>query len=110
MFKINEKNEIKLTRGDNAEFNIILTDETNADYILDGGDVVTFSVKENIQDPAPILQKSVYGKTTFELLPEDTREMDFKKYIYDVQINTHDGKVYTVVPPTAFFVLEEVTV
>ena len=110
MLKINTKNEISLTRGDSAEFTVSLTDDTNADYIMNEADFITFSVKENISDKAPILQKTVYGKTTIEILPTDTAGFEFKKYWYDVQLNTSEGKVYTVVVPTALYITEEVTV
>lgn len=110
MFKINQKNEISLTRGDNAEFTVVLTDETNSDYTLNGADIITLSVKENINDSFTVLQKAYYGTSKIEIEPEDTRGLSFKKYVYDIQLNTHDGKVYTVVPPSAFYVLEEVTV
>ena len=43
------------------------------------------------------------------VLPEDTHELPYKIYKYDVQLTLADGFVDTIIPPTDFIVKEEVT-
>jgi hypothetical protein len=79
-------------------------------YTVQNDDVLTLTVKKDITDTEPIIEKKVTGNTTFHLEPKDTTGLNFGKYKYDVQINTAEGEVYTIISPTAFEILAEVTV
>lgn len=111
-------NNIKLTRGDTAYIEVpinVETDEGSAPYILDPDDTLTLSVKKKIKDEETLLQKVVKGSSTIHFMPDDTKEMDFGTYIYDIQLTTSSGDIYTVIGPTesetpSFRVLGEVTV
>ena len=43
-----------------------------------------------------------------KISPDDTKNLDYGQYFYDVQVTMANGDVATVIPPTAFNILEEV--
>lgn len=112
MFKIYEDNSIELIRGDSAEFDIeviLVVDEDTDEqepYVIEAGDVLVFTVKKSPYDSAYAIQKTGDQIT---LDPDDTKNLPFGLYWYDVQL-THDGDVVdTIIPPTVFRLLKEVT-
>lgn len=110
MLNITE-NRISLTRGDTAYLDIEVKIDGNA-YELQEDDTLTLTVKKKPSDTdsEPILiQKVIYGETLFHIEPSDTAELPFGKYKYDVQLNKANGDVFTIIEPTLFIVLEEVT-
>ena len=103
-----EGNTIRLTRGDTAYLEFPLKTEVG-EYVMVSNDTLTLSVKKNTKDTEYIFQKVITGTNTFHIEPNDTTDLSFGKYTYDVQINTADGDVFTVIPPSTFEVLNEVT-
>ena len=103
-----EGDSIKLTRGDTAYLDIPLA-TTNGEYVMSSTDTLTFSVKKNTRETEYIFQKVIEGSNTFHIEPADTAALTFGKYMYDVQLNTTNGDVFTVIPPSTFEVLAEVT-
>ena len=101
-----EGTTIKLTRGDSAEFDINIFDAGGNPYELQEGDKVEFTVKANVYTDKILIQKT---GTHIIILPEDTTSLSYYKYVYDVQITLHDGTVDTIIPPSTFEVLSEVT-
>jgi hypothetical protein len=101
-------NTIKLTRGDTAYLQIPLA-TTDGMYQMDLTDTLTFSVKKKTSDTDYIFQKVVNGEDTIHIEPTDTASLTFGKYVYDIQLTTNNGDVFTVVPPSTFEVLTEVT-
>ena len=99
---------IRLTRGDTAYLTIPLTANEGV-YEMSSADTLTLSVKKNTRDYEYLLQKVVKGFNTFHIQPDDTAELSFGKYTYDVQLNVSNGDVFTVIPPSTFEVLAEVT-
>lgn len=74
-------------------------------YLLDEGDTVYFTVNSELEKPEPLIQKVV---TTFEnhkavirLTTTDT-DIPVGTYYYDVEVNTADGRVDTVMGPSKF--------
>ena len=111
MLTVDKDNAIHLTRGDTARLLLssVVNLVTGKEYILSADDTVTFTVKKTVYDTAPAVQITVPGGAAIHIKPEDTKEMAFGNYLYDVQLTTADGDVYTVIPPTKFEVLKEVT-
>lgn len=103
-----EGNTIRLTRGDTAYITVPLTTDDGV-YEMHPTDTLTFSVKKNTREYNYILQKVVNGTNAFHIQPDDTAKLDFGKYTYDVQLNVNNGDVFTVIPPSMFEVLAEVT-
>lgn len=105
-----EDNIIKLTRGDTAKFSVSVTNDLfGEDYVVSPEDKFTLTIKKRVKDEVYLLQKIVFGTTFFHIKPEDTQDFSFGKYVYDVQLNTSDGDVYTIIEPSTFEILSEVT-
>ena len=111
MLIVDKDNTIHLTRGDTARFSIgrIVNTVTNTNYTPTAEDTVTMTVKKTVLDAAPCVQLIVPGGEALHIKPEDTKALAFGKYVYDVQLTTVDGDVYTIIPPTPFELLKEVT-
>lgn len=107
MFKIENK-KIQITRGDTGMFTLSLSqDGQEYDY---SSDAVVLTVKKNVYTTETVMQKHIsYGENVV-IEPSDTAELDFGDYVYDVQVKTPGGIVDTVIPPSTFSVLPEVTV
>lgn len=109
MLYIDDKT-IKLTRGDTARLTVpIINLANNGEYTMESGDILYFTVKKTAKDSDFLFQKSVTGSNSIHIRPEDTADLSFGKYKYDVQLTTATGDVYTVIEPSAFEVMEEIT-
>lgn len=101
---------VQLTRGDTARLSVNITNETSQkEYVMDETDTLIFTVKRTVKDADAMLQKKVVGSPCFHIEPSDTSSIPFGKYKYDVQLNKENGDVYTVIEPTTFEILPEVT-
>lgn len=110
MFNIHDNGRISLTRGDSARLNVsIINDVTKTEYTISENDVLKLTLKKSIKDSVPALQKEIRGSSMFYIRPDDTSRLDFGKYKYDVEITTSTGDVYTVIGPSEFEILQEVT-
>lgn len=105
MFKIEEQT-IYLTKGDSAYIRVKVEPDS---YIAHEGDTITLSVKKKITDSGYAFQKVVAAGEVIHIIPEDTKNLDCGKYIYDVQLSTSYGDVFTIVEPSSFYIREEVT-
>lgn len=105
-----ENNAIYLTRGDSASLEIRITRADGTVYFPAEGDELTFTLKRSVRDEESIISKKASADGKISIEPSDTAGLAFGEYRYDVQLNTKEGKVYTVVEPDSFFVCEEVTV
>ena len=111
---------IYLTRGDTAYLSVNLSYygskcENKVFEFLDG-DEIYLTVKDSVDVEEFLFQKKlVYddisnlGEILFKIIPSDTNNLDFKKYVYDVEIKTFDGDIYTIIPPSIFEIRPEVT-
>ncbi len=109
MLNVLENGEIKLTRGDTARLTVNITNDSGEAYEIQNGDELTLSLKKTVKDDETVMSKTIKGSDTFHIEPKDTSDLKFGKYIYDVQLTTSDGDVYTVIPPSTFEILTEVT-
>lgn len=104
-----EDGVISLTRGDTAYLSLNLTNNGEP-YEFKDGDTVTLTVKKNYDEEENYLfQKVVAGGDTIVIEPQDTKPYDYGSYIYDVQVNTAIGEVFTVVGPNRFKLTKEAT-
>lgn len=78
------------------------------DYLLDEGDVVYFTVNDELEKANPRIQKVISefsnNKAVIRLTSADTN-IPVGTYYYDVEVNTADGRVDTVLGPAKFKVL-----
>lgn len=110
MLYVDKSNNIRLTRGDTARFVVSVKNEvTQQAYDIQSSDTLTMTIKDSIRDGEACVQKTITGSNVFHILPSDTRGLNFGKYVYDVQLTTASGDVYTVVEPATFELMEEVT-
>ena len=107
---IDDKNNIQLTRGDTARFEIdIVNMIDNLAYVMADDDILRFSVKRSTNDKDFIIHKELQGQNVVYINPDDTNSLSFGKYVYDVEVTTSGGDVYTVIPPSKFTLTPEVT-
>ena len=70
-------------------------------------------MKRSVYEDEKLLQKVITefpsGEALIEIAPEDTKKLDYATYSYDVQLTAKDGTVTTIIPPSDFKVLPEVT-
>lgn len=110
MLRIESDKTIKLTRGDTAYLTVDLTNGQGIPYELKPDDILTFSVKRQPKtDVDCLIQKTITGENSFHLEPLDTKNLSFGKYKYDIQLTTSSGDVFTVIEPSTFEIMEEVT-
>jgi hypothetical protein len=100
--------EISIIRGDSATINLNIKDKVaNEEYVLDSNDIVRFSVKKDIFDNDIIIQKEFHDNQIL-LTHEDTKDLEFGEYVYDVELQFQDGQRDTIIPPSRFILLAEV--
>lgn len=98
---------INMTRGDTLRVQVtIYQGDTEEEYTPDANDVIRFalnrkSVGRSGTGPAtetPLIRKTVPVDTMIlELEPDDTKELAFGSYIYDMEITMADGTVDTFI-------------
>lgn len=72
---------ITLTRGDTLEALVSATKKGRTQYIPVAGDTIRFAMKENYDDPRPLLVKDIPIDTMMLTLePQDTADLNFGKY------------------------------
>lgn len=110
MLYIGSDGSVRLTRGDTARISVTVTNEvTGEPYVISDTDTVTMTIKKNYKDTEHFVQKILHGSSMFKLEHSDTENLPFGKYIFDIQLETSDGDVYTVIEPTTFELTKEVT-
>ena len=84
-----------------------MLDQTGEKYNLQEEDKLVFTVKKNTSTDITILQKQILGDT-FTLTHDDTKCLDYGKYVYDIQLTQANGDVTTVIQPSVFEIMPEV--
>ena len=99
---------INLTRGDSLNVQVeILKDDVP--YTPEEGDRVRFALKKDYTDDTPLIVKDIPTDTLIlTLLPEDTKELPFDTYVYDIELTFADGAIDTFIPKGKFKLTEEV--
>lgn len=107
MFEIKKDNSILITRGDSAFFIVDLVNSDGTKYIMTFGDKLKFTVKFSPTVEDNMIQKES-ETNSFKIEPNDTKELDFGIYVYDIELITSAGDVFTVVPINRIQICEEV--
>lgn len=97
MLDINGTN-ITLTRGDTARITVTMEDAAGTPYVPQTGDSILFTCKKTwISDEALITKTIPTNTLELELLPEDTEELPFDSYVYDIKLTNAGGDVDTFI-------------
>ena len=108
---------ITIRRGTTNEFVVALTDESGNAYSLGEKDALIFGVKKKVKQDDYILSKTVgtdaydelKGGYVVSLVPDDTQELAFGDYVYDVGLQKETGEFYIVCPCDTFTISDTVT-
>lgn len=111
MISIDSKYNITMTRGDTFARTLTLTKDGET-YTPDEDDVIRFAmakVYKGKDDYELILSKVIDNETLlWQIDAEDTAELDYGKYKYDLQITYADGTVETFADKKTITLTEEV--
>lgn len=90
---------ITLTRGDTLAAQIEITDPSGSLYQPVEGDVIRFAMKTSYNDDEPCLILKEIPHDSMKLIfePEDTKNLAYGSYVYDVQITKVNGEVDTFI-------------
>ena len=103
---------MSMVRGDTEAFTVACT-EDGVTRAFVTGDTVYFTVKKTVSDTEKTLQKVITsfidGKALIDISSADTKTLDTKVYVYDIQIVFSNGTKKTVVGPSVFELTSEVT-
>ena len=110
--------KIQLTRGDSLYCTVGMTRE-GAPYTPQEGDVVRFALKRDklttngsyvdYSDEEPLILKTIPNDTlVLHLEPEDTKDLKFGTYVYDIEITFANGDVDTFIQAAPFIIDKEV--
>jgi len=107
-------NTIYLVRGDTASITVSAADQYDASRPFVAGDTVYFTVKKSTRTEIKEVQKiitvfNMNGQAVFDIEHEDTKNMSFGTYYYDIQLTSAEGRVITIIPASNFILEEEVT-
>lgn len=100
---------ITLTRGDTFAAIIEISDSEGNAYQPVEGDSIQFTMKMSYNDPEPLISKDVpIDNMKLVLNPEDTKDLAFGSYVYDIQLTKATGEVDTFIAKAKLQLTEEV--
>lgn len=98
-----DTNAMSIVAKDTGDFVVSIDN-----YLLAEGDRVYFTVNDELEKPEPLIQKMIDtftdNKAVIRLTAEDT-DISVGTYYYDVEVDTADGRVDTVLGPFKFKVM-----
>ena len=108
------KNNISMPRGTSLSVSIKIYNFDGTSYELSDTDVVRFGVKlDKNESNYRIVKVATYDTENdcyvFEINPEDTAELPFDRYKYDVGLQTVDGRYYMIITAADFNVTTAIT-
>lgn len=102
--------EMKLVRGDSAAIVIRCPDEPFV-----AGDKIEFSIRRKAKTERVVhitvldFEEDDDGAAYIEIHPEHTSDLEFGRYVYDIQLTKASGWVTTLIETSPFVLKEEVT-
>lgn len=116
-YKITENGTVYLTRGDTFPVTVCIKNKDGTTYEIQQGDKVRFALKRALMTPGnkefvdktPLIIKNISTDTLLlQLDPEDTEELAFGNYKYDVELTHANGAVDTFIENSDFIITPEV--
>lgn len=103
------KTTITLTRGDTFKATITIYDSDGVTYTPAEGDKVRFAMKKTYSEKEPLIVKDIPIDSMMLILkPSDTKDLEFGKYVYDIELTTAEGVVDTFIQKAILILTEEV--
>lgn len=100
---------ITLTRGDTFSADVSIFQPNGRFYVPSDGDSVRFAMKKSPKDEKVLILKEIPIDTLKLILqPEDTKNLDFGNYVYDIQLTKSSGEVDTFITKSTLILTEEV--
>jgi thiamine pyrophosphokinase len=104
---------ITMTRGDSESITVSCKNAEGVAIPLVSGDKIYLTVKENMFTPIKKFQKIVTtftgGNAVINIVPDDTKNLSYGTYKYDIQLTKANGNITTIVPASNFIIEGEVT-
>ena len=100
-----------MTRGDTLIAALGITDAFGTEYTPASGDGIRFAMKRRYDEPDVLIRKDLdmsEDVLTLRLDPDDTEDLEFGQYVYDMQLTYSDGAVDTIIAEGRIEILPEV--
>lgn len=109
-----EGTDISMIRGDSESLTISCSNEKGEKIPFVAGDIVYLTVKKsaiNVEKAFQIVVTAFTedGNAIMAIHHNDTKDLSFGIYVYDVQLSKLDGTVKTLIPLSKFVLEKEVT-
>lgn len=102
-------NIIYLTRGDTFKAVITITYPDGSIYTPIEGDQIRFALKQSISDEECIVIREIPIDTMLLVIyPNDTKNLEFGNYVYDIQLTKANGDVDTFITASKLKLTAEV--
>lgn len=102
--------KIVMTKGDTVKFDISL--EYGSDHIpydIEVGDLFRFTLKKYLYEKEPIIQKLIPAlEPVLEIYPEETENLAFGEYHYNIEFLPTNDEIYTIIPDSVFVIRPKV--
>lgn len=110
MLKVDQyTNKIMLTKGDSASLFVGVVDLLDEEYHVNEDDIISMTIRKDADDEDVILYLIASNDNYIIFNPDDTKNLKAGYYIYDIQLETSEGEVYTIIPESTFELMREVT-
>lgn len=103
MFKIDDEQNIYTIKGDTANFKMDISP-----YQVKDGDTLTFTVRKRYGSEV-MIACNADENGLFHIAHEDYDNVAPGYYLYDIQLTTTEGEIYTVIGPAHYTVDIEIT-
>lgn len=104
-----EGTTITMTRGDTARISVYISDMEGEGYTPSEQDTIRFAMKKDYKDAEPLLLINIPVNTMMLVInPEDTKNLPFGAYVYDIELTTEAGVVDTFIDRAKIKLTEEV--
>ena len=107
---------ISITRGDTAIYTVFARGPDGNRRPFVAGDILTMTMRKLPEKTSPILFQKVTkvfdleGKAVFRIRQDDTANLEYGSYTYDVQYDSVDCEVTeTIIKPGVYKITKEVT-
>lgn len=104
-------NEINLIRGDTEAIELRFVKD-GAEYVpsgIDDGDIFTFTIRDMITEKPILVKKAIMPNKRIELVHEETKGLEAKKYNYDIEYRKPDKSIVKTLVIGKINIIKDVT-